>query len=148
MANDSINLISARRAQIDREMAALRQREKVLQAELAELDQAERVLVRLSGQSGLAISAEVLSQDAEAPVGKPEGTPTVTKMITIALREALKLGLDGMEPKQLVEYIAQKWWPNVRTVDVGPIAWRMWKNGQLRKDGTIYMLPENETADA
>ena len=146
--NDGISLITARRAQVDTELTALRQREKELQAELADLDQAERTLARLSGQSGVATGSEDVSPEAPLARGKPPGTPPVTEMIRMAIATTVSIGGMGAEPRDMVTYIARRWWPDVKTSDVGPIAWRMWTKKQLRKKGSVYMLPENETADA
>ena len=53
-----------------------------------------------------------------------------------------------MEPRDLTRAIARRWWPSVKSEEVSPIVWRMWKRGQLRKEGSLYLLPENtEAAD-
>ena len=52
-----------------------------------------------------------------------------------------------MLPKEIMEFIATNYWPDVRSELVGPIAWRMAKEGRLVKDGAHYRLPQvNEAA--
>ena len=69
-------------------------------------------------------------------------------MILEALSDAANRGAPGLEPAGMTSFIAGKWWPDVPGVSISPIAWRMWKKGLLRKDGPLYMLPENtEAAD-
>ena len=47
----------------------------------------------------------------------------------------------GLKPSEMLLLIAERWrWPNVAPNDVGPIAWRMWKRGDLIKDGPRYRI--------
>ena len=68
---------------------------------------------------------------------KPEGIPPMTEMITTALKVAGR----GLEPREMTEFIREKWWPHVKGESVSPIAWRMARLGQLKKEGSVYMLP-------
>ena len=71
-------------------------------------------------------------------------------MILEALRVAKLEGKSGLAPRQMTEYIAEKWWPEVGINNIGPIAWRMLKRGQLVKPSehaSVYALPTNETPD-
>jgi hypothetical protein len=68
---------------------------------------------------------------------KPEGLPPMPEMITTAIRVAGR----GLEPREMTAFIRQKWWPNVKGESVSPIAWRMARQGQLKKDGSFYRLP-------
>lgn len=72
---------------------------------------------------------------------KPAGIPPMPEMITIAIKVAADQGIKGLEPSQMTKYIRHKWWPNVKGEFVGPIAWRMARNGQLKKEGSVYKLP-------
>jgi hypothetical protein len=69
------------------------------------------------------------------------GTPTTPNMIVMLLKEAAGQGKPGLEPREMQMIIARRWWPSVKSEDIGPTAWRMWKEGRLAKDGSLYMLP-------
>jgi hypothetical protein len=72
---------------------------------------------------------------------KPDGIPPMTEMITTAIKTGIERGLKGLEPAQMTNFIRNQWWPNVKSESVGPIAWRMAQNGQLKKEGSTYKLP-------
>jgi hypothetical protein len=74
---------------------------------------------------------------------KPSGTPKMTDMITASLRDAHKRGQPGLRPKAMAEFIRQKWWPHLKSEAVSPIAWRMLKQGELGKNGELYVLPSS-----
>jgi len=77
---------------------------------------------------------------------KPDNLPTMTTMIMIALKEAAAHGGRGLGPREITNYIADKWWPGVKNSSVGPIVWRMAERKELRKFGDIYALPEGSEA--
>ncbi len=52
----------------------------------------------------------------------------------------------GMEPREITHVIENAWWPNAEGNAISSIAWRMWKRGELEKNGSLYMLPQKETA--
>jgi hypothetical protein len=82
------------------------------------------------------------SRNRRPPVHKkPPGTPTTHEMILAALRDAEARGLRGLPPKDIANFIRQKWWPHLKSASVGPAAWRLYGENQLRKDGGLYMLP-------
>jgi hypothetical protein len=68
---------------------------------------------------------------------KPKDIPPMTEMIVAAIKSNGR----GLEPREMTEFIRDKWWPHVKGESVGPIAWRMSRAGQLRKEGSFYMLP-------
>lgn len=154
MIHAPLDLILKRRADIQGVIADLTSRIDALRQELDELDVAERVLTRLGGAEQGAVTgasataflgpaAERLLDEAPV-VSKPPGIPTMPEMIL----EALASVLNGLEPRDIMAYIAGKYWPEVRSELVGPIAWRMWKRGDLVKDGPRYKLPQkNEPTD-
>lgn len=72
---------------------------------------------------------------------KPKDAPTMNEMITLSLQDAQSRGAIGLEPKDMTEFIRQKWWPHVKGSAVGPIAWRMADQHKLRKIGDLYALP-------
>jgi hypothetical protein len=137
-----------------------------MEARLAELDIAERVFgslthtaptarVVLKPRKTKAIRVKSTKIDrVEAPPtlkvettrAKPAGLPSVPEMICAAIQGGAKVGKDGMEPREMVDFIAHKWWPNIPPESVGPIAWRMYKQGRLEKDGPKYRLPVRERA--
>ena len=142
-----LTLIRRRRAEIEAEINRLQARVQELQADFRDLAVAERVLVKLGGESGGQDRPRVEQPAPRSGGGKPDGTPSVTEMIVMVLDEAqTRMGLRGLEPKDMATRIAGLWWPDVRPDDVNGIAWRMWKRGQLVKDGSVYMLPKKEEA--
>jgi len=62
----------------------------------------------------------------------------------IRVTDSRSQGRKGLEPKDIAAEIAKRWWPNVTINAVGPIAWRMYKKGLLRKRESKYFLPSNE----
>jgi hypothetical protein len=69
---------------------------------------------------------------------KPPGTPTTHDMILTALRDAQSRGETGLAPRQIADFIRQKWWPHLKGSSVGPAAWRMYHDKQIRKEGDLY----------
>jgi hypothetical protein len=117
---------------------------------LSELVIAERVLTTIGEAHETSDQAAPpkkpkWSQSSRAP--KPQGTPTVSEMIISVLRTNQKSR--GLEPKEIADAIASRWWPDVTINAVGPIAWRMWKVGALAKRASRYSLPKyGEGSDA
>jgi hypothetical protein len=140
MATDSFALLRYRRKEIAAEVHDLKAKLDALAIEDEELASAERVLSRFGG---------VELPEVEAPPagnGKPIGTPTTPNMILALLKEAVAQGKPGLEPKDMQMTIARRWWPTVKSEDVGPTAWRMWKDGRLAKSGSVYMIPGSSAA--
>ncbi|MGD9541483.1 MAG: hypothetical protein AB7V61_11210 [Methylocystis sp.] len=139
-------LIRRRKAEIEKEIQECRDRISALQAELPELEVAARVLTRLENQEFDQALAEIEDEVSSPPVpphAKPANIPTMPDMVleSLATPEAMLNG--GLEPADIRDFIAKRWWSAVRPDVVGPIAWRMWKRGQLKKNGTKYLLPKN-----
>ena len=63
-------------------------------------------------------------------------------MILAVLREATGQGKPGLEPREMMISISKRWWPTVKSKDVGPTAWRMWKDGRLGKEGSPLHDPK------
>jgi hypothetical protein len=165
VANDSpnsLNLIIARREFLEGEVGNLSAKIGAMQTainayrdEIEELSVAEKVMTRLEADNlrdleNRAADLGVIPPPPAPPLEnrKPDGIPTVAEMIVTSLTEALGWGVKGQEPRQIADYIAKKWWPDVNTTDVGPIAWRMWKKGQLEKNGSTYLLPRTDSERA
>jgi hypothetical protein len=141
MTTDSFALLRARRREIAEEAKELRSRLGALEAEDSELESAEKVLLRFG-----AVPSEPVARPASDFNGKPEGTPTTPNMILALLREAHAQGKPGLEPKEMMISISKRWWPTVKSEDVGPTAWRMWKDRRLAKAGSLYMIPNSSAA--
>ncbi|UFX45332.1 hypothetical protein HAP47_0000920 [Bradyrhizobium sp. 41S5] len=136
MTTDSFTLLRARRREIAEEAKELRTRLQALESEDGELESAEKVLLRF----GAVPSEPVARPASDFSSGKPEGTPTTPNMILSLLKEAKAQGKEGLEPKEMQIAIARRWWPSVKSEDVGPTAWRMWKDGRLDKEGSLYKI--------
>jgi hypothetical protein len=139
--------IARRKDAIDVHVKALEPLEKTAR----DLEIAERVLASLSdagnADSDRAAQTRESTAKTEDDDGKPAGIPTVPEMIIEALQVARSNGSKGLEPKEIVAYIAKRWWPNVPQNSIGPIAWRMAerdKEKRVLKRGTRYFLPKED----
>lgn len=151
--NDDANLIQKRLRELDEDNKRLVEEEARIQKQRAEnarewdeLVAAAKVIARLSGAERPSFIKEDAEPASEASGGKPEGSPPMPEMIF----EALKASIGELEPKQMANYIADKWWPDVVVNNVASSAWRLWKSGKLEKvEGTSrYRLPQkNEAPD-
>lgn len=140
---DALATIRARMRIVQDDIRTLNAEINELLAEVKDLTIAEKVLMRLSPNADES-DEEIERTPSGAPV-KPAGIPTMPEMIVDALRSTTNPF--GLSPKDIMEFIAAKYWPDVRSELVGPIAWRMAKEGRLVKNGTIYCLPNaNEAA--
>jgi hypothetical protein len=151
-----IRLIRDRRRDIDKEIAHLRAQLAALEKDSQDLETAERVLISL----GAADAEDTDDEQRQATptiearpkgksgAGKPTDIPTMPEMIISALRDARAGGRRGLEPREMVEYIAAKWWPEVPQNAVGPIAWRMYERHKLTKRESRYFLPKSEDEPA
>lgn len=143
-----LDLIEARQRDIAALIKDAEAKIAALQSEQRELEVVERVIIRLKGYA-----PSVTITDERPPKGKPEtaakppNTPTIPDMIFEALRVAyIREQKIGLGPKAITDYIAEKWWPNVKINAVGPVIWRMWKRGQLTKPDparSLYSLPKD-----
>jgi hypothetical protein len=137
-----LGLIQARRKKIEAEIQDTHKALSVLEDELKELQVAERVFSKLTQDS--APDEKRSSKDHPAS-GKPAGLPAVSEMIKDALQHAVMAGGKGMKPAELLSYIRGTRWTGAQSKDVGSIAWRMWKNGQLEKSPSgVYALLKPE----
>jgi hypothetical protein len=135
--SDSILLLRERRKAIAAELHDLDERATALKAEDTELATAERVFARFVEPS----SDDTKGTEEAVSGGKPQNTPTTPSMILTLLKDAQRQGKSGLEPREMLLGITKRWWPTVKSEDVAPTAWRMWKEGRLAKDGSLYMLP-------
>ena len=133
------------------EVAELEGRHEValayLKQERIELETAVRVFDRFHDRPDF--SDLLPSAKADEPeVRKPEGIPTMPEMIMGALAEAAIDTGQWMEPKEIVSVIRRRWWPDAPSTSVGPIAWRMAKEGRIKKQGGVYTVLANEAPSA
>ena len=114
-----------------------------LRQELVDLEVAIRVCERFHDRHDY---SKILPAKAGAPeeVRKPSGIPTMADMITHVLEVSDFDEAGSMEPKEILAQIRKIWWPDAPKDSVGPIAWRMWKEGKLQKDGSRYFLAEKQ----
>ena len=138
----------------DKKRTAARQIERCeetlarLQAQLADFEAAERVLIAIgTGQQEEAVSNSETGADQDfvpAESRKPTGLRPVPEMIIDALEKGQAEGRRGLTPAELLSFIRDRYWPDAKSNDVGSTAWRMWKDGRLvkpDKNSPIYSLP-------
>jgi hypothetical protein len=109
-------------------------------------DGAEAIPLRSNGADHLAAPSRARNSKATRQSGKrgpplhrkPVGTPTTSDMILSALRDAGARGEQGLAPKDIAQFIRQKWWPHLKGSSVGPAAWRLYRDKQIRKEGGLY----------
>jgi hypothetical protein len=78
---------------------------------------------------------------------KPDGTPTVRKMVAAALEDAASRGLHQLRPRDITEFIRQRWWPSVESSSITSTVWRMAKDGKLyAENGRYGMVKTNGSA--
>jgi hypothetical protein len=142
MATDSLLLLRYRREAIATQLKELGEQAAALRSEDTELEMAERVLARFEPTE----PTEPKGAEEASTGGKPQNTPTTPQMILTLLKDAERQGKPGLEPRHMLLAITKRWWPSVKSEDVAPTAWRMWKEGRLSKDGPLYMLPKNNEA--
>jgi hypothetical protein len=153
MANISkLKIVQHKRRVISQKIAEQHEILHALEAQERDLEVAERVLTALEAEDAEAEVAPAADAAVAAePAGKPEGIPTMPEMIVEALKDAKAKGQRGLEPKQMADFIAAKYWPTVTINAVGPIAWRMYSKERLAKRQSRYFLPKassEETADS
>ena len=71
---------------------------------------------------------------------KPQGTPTVRKMVAAALEDGASRGLHQLRPRDITEFIRQRWWPSVESSSITSTVWRMAKDGKLHAENGRYGL--------
>ena len=161
MVSETFSLIERRIATILSEIGGLKQRIAVLEAEAEKLRETENILRSLHGIDQVPVaSANVIGEftnpdlqadqasaqvEASAAKAKPVGTLPMSEMVLEALAEAHRLGYTGLNPSAMTTYVREHYWPGVEVASVGPIAWRMWKRGFLRKEGPSYYRDDRES---
>jgi hypothetical protein len=67
---------------------------------------------------------------------KPSGLLPTADMVLTVLE-----GAGWQQPHQITSEIQGRWWPGATSRDVGPVMWRLWKDGRLEKSDHGYRLP-------
>jgi hypothetical protein len=142
-------IIAAQQANLKKEIASLEERLVASNQKLERLNITMQVLSELPG-----IDKEI-SPPKRVPVVMQAKTPrrksgkqSVPKLILAALADAHKEGILGLEPRGLFEKISLTSSVPIRSESVGSTAWRLWKDGLLKKDRTLYMLPDFQGNDS
>ncbi|MDO9248213.1 MAG: hypothetical protein Q7U11_17250 [Phenylobacterium sp.] len=154
MMTSAVDQIRDRLDVVDGSIAAMEESMTLLRAERAELANALRVIERFADADELAPRLEpdldkrrVEPSEPAASIAmdpekrKPDNIPSVPDMILEVLLKPHLLGDPGMEPKDILARIRERWWPEAPSTTVGPIAWRMAKDKRLVKSGGTYSLP-------
>jgi hypothetical protein len=70
---------------------------------------------------------------------KPAGLPTIVDMIVGVLRND-DTPEEGITPSEITDFIRNRWWPDVRTVQISSTVWKLAKEGRLHHIGHRYRL--------
>ena len=125
MSTTDIDAIQSRQREVKVEIDRL-------QKEADELDIALRVLSRFSpvdSESGTKLGPP-----------RPEGIPTIFKMVEAVLDEAV----GGLTGRQIVEAIGEKYWPGVRGQQILPSIYGFSKQGRLKKTDTGQFISRSK----
>jgi hypothetical protein len=149
---DHLASIRHRRATIARERAVFVERINALDAEDGKLGIAEEVIAAIDGDNPPRATKDRPKRTRKGRIAyarpktppRPPGIPETPVMIRAALRAAQDNGEPGLRPQEIRDFIRVHWWPNVQIDAIGPIAWRMAKEGRLQKVENLYSV-ENET---
>ena len=125
----------------------------LLRTEESELVIAEKIVAKLSGISKpLEIiennshfrKSHVIKKKAAKGNGteRPSGIPTTPDMIHNVISSEVKVSGAGLTSKDIVARIESKWWPGVDPNLISPAAWRLAKEGRLKKIGDKYTLSD------
>jgi len=137
--------VRARLARVNDLIAKHRLDIALLEKERADLDAAVSVIDRLRKQLA---DDQTLKFSFVEPKHEPTlepKRPTIPAMIMEALDEANILSLPGLEPKAILAFIKDRYWPDAEQQSVGPVAWRMAREGRIKKVGRRYYLLSDET---
>lgn len=137
------DLILKRRKEVEKQLARLRSECDVLESELAELDTAEKVILRLGGGKRSAPREANKPQSAKSS-GAGAKAPPASEMIMEVLKSAYERHgiVDGLAPKDIAQRIQDKYKVALKGEYVSTSVWRLWKKGDLLKDESgRYRIP-------
>lgn len=150
------NVLKIRRQHITAEVERLRKALAGYEAELAEIEAAERVIARYTGaerrEAGPITEpfTAVLSATPRRSGVSPDAQPSVPDMVVHVLMAADRQGRKGLEPAEAYEAILDYGW-SVNKDTLRAAMWKMAGRGKLKKvgDTSTYALPDEEKpADA
>lgn len=134
MGNE-LDLIKARRAEVEKEIASLNDEIAVKEKEIENLDIAWNVLVQLSGKVSPVAKTPLTRRQALNNIKKKSKRPkTMPEMILSALTDAQKQFKIGLRPKDIHRHIVSADDPTADIQRVNSVAWRMWKRGEIARD--------------
>ena len=81
-------------------------------------------------------SQELIAPEPERRRLKPDGLPTISKMIITALREVGK----ASRPVEIAEFVRRRWWAAAPTESITTAAWQMARAGKLTHHDGRYGL--------
>ena len=139
MADVTESDVRARVAEVEHRIARHQTALAFLEKELLELKVAVQVFERFHARPSYDDFLPPQEPQDEAESRKPQDAPPMAAMIATILLDS-----DGepMEPKELLAEVRRRWWKSAPSTSVGPVAWRMAKDGQLIKEGQKYSLPK------
>jgi hypothetical protein len=160
MSDETKLKLDQRRLFINRELERLKRDTATYEAELAELDVAERVYARISGAPAVApgVWGNPRTMAASAPAAvatngadeeeSDESGPTLPVMVFQILDEAKAEGKKGVDSSEMLKIIHARWKPEFTPDQLRPTLWRMVKKQKkLRKRGRLYSRVEEAAAE-
>jgi hypothetical protein len=151
MAPDSQTfiLISAQQARLEKEVASLEARLSDAREKLTRINITMQVLSELPGFTKEGVETQKSQTAIEKKYHRRKsGGQTITQMVVSVLKNAQIEGLAGLEPRDIFQRVSAISKTAVRNEGVGSTAWRLWKDGVLQKEGSLYKIPKVETPDS
>ncbi|CAN7531210.1 hypothetical protein LJR251_003680 [Rhizobium rhizogenes] len=131
----NIEAIEARKKEIEDAIAKL-------QEEAHELDVALSVFRRFSPK----VPPSTTHDDSKLGPPRPEGVPTLFEMAYTVIRDAEQRGRRGLPAKDIVEAIANQYWPGLQAPQITPSLYAFVKKKRLTKssDGLFHTIRKKE----
>ncbi|MFC3723420.1 hypothetical protein [Neoaquamicrobium sediminum] len=144
----NIDLITIREAELKAELTRLRESIDAVEKELDELTIAKGVFLRLTGKAKApaSTSAPKRAKFPRPAQKKPEELPTIRNLVFEALMDARQRGLPGLAPRQIREYVAQRYNYEMGS-SANTVPSRMWRTEKaIQKDTEtgLFSLPSKE----
>ncbi|TAV14735.1 hypothetical protein [Rhizobium ruizarguesonis] len=118
----TIEAIQARKKEIDREIIALRE-------EADQLDVALKVFKRFAAPT----VSKPSDDDNKLGPARPAGVPTLYEMTYTVIRDAESRGKPGLTGREIIDAVAQQYWPGLKRQQVLPSIYTFAKQGRLNK---------------
>lgn len=131
-----IQRIEIRQSEIEEKIA-------VLQKESDELTTTLRVIARFADGA-----SAVRKPLASTVSPRPDGLPTTFEMVEAVLISAAESSGHGLNGREIVEAISERFWPGVATTQILPSVYRFRKSNRLRKTkaGRFSTVDKGHTA--